>query len=395
MNVILGKDTARMATPRPSDLADLRRRLHALAEVSGREETTAAFVAEALASLQPDELLTGLGGHGVAAVFSGPGSGPTVMLRAELDALPIPETLDIDHASFSPGVAHKCGHDGHMAILLGTAERLAARPPACGRCVLVFQPAEETGQGAAALLADPRFGALKPDWIFALHNLPGHPEGAILLKEGAFAAGSAGVTIRLTGRTSHAAYPEQGRSPDRAVARLILDLINLPDRRRDSGRLALVTIVHTRIGERSFGITPGEAEVLATVRSDDDEVMAELMEGAKLAASAAAADHGLACTVSFSEEFPVTWNDPAAVRIVARAAGDLGLPVIEPRESPFRWSEDFGHLAALGRGAMIGLGAGEEHPVLHAPDFDFNDALLPVGVGLLEEIILELMRTPR
>ncbi|MGD9547127.1 MAG: amidohydrolase [Candidatus Krumholzibacteriia bacterium] len=384
-----------MATPRPFDLADLRRRLHALAEVSGREETTAAFVAEALASLHPGELLTGLGGHGIAAVFSGPGPGPTVMLRAELDALPIPETLDLDHASFSPGVAHKCGHDGHMTILLGAAQRLAARPPACGRCVLVFQPAEETGEGAAALLADPRFGALHPDWIFALHNLPGYPEGSLLLRDGPFAAGSAGVAIGLTGRTSHAAYPEQGRSPDRAVARLILDLINLPDRWRGSGRLALVTIVHTRIGERAFGITPGEAEVLATVRSDDDGVLAALKEGAREVAAAAAADHGLSCSVEFSEEFPVTTNDPRAVGIVAAAAAALHLEVIEPEESPFRWSEDFGHLAALGRGAMIGLGAGTGHPVLHAPDFDFNDALLPVGVGLLDTVTRELLGRAR
>lgn len=376
-------------------LAGIRRRLHSLAELSGKEEETAAFIIGDLGEHRPDHLLTGIGGHGVAAVFAGEEDGPTVMLRAELDALPIPETVDLDHASFSPGISHKCGHDGHMAILLGIARRLSGCRPARGRCVLVFQPAEETGRGASSMVADTRFAALDPDWVFALHNLPGYPEGTLLLRDGPFAAGSAGVTIKLTGRTSHAAYPEQGRSPDRAVARLILDLINLPDRWRGSGHLSLVTIVHTRIGERAFGITPGEAEVLATVRSDDEGILAALKEGASSAAAGAAADHGLSCSVEFSEEFPVTLNHPEAVGKVADAARALRLEVIEPQESPFRWSEDFGHLAALGKGAMVGLGAGPDHPVLHAPDFDFNDTLLPVGVALLETVTRELLGRAR
>ncbi len=209
-----------------SDLAGLRRRLHVLAERSGSEAATAAFVADRLAPARPTALLTGLGGHGVAAVFAAPGgaAGPTVVLRAELDALPIAESIELPHASRTPGCAHKCGHDGHMAVLLGVARDLAARPPARGRVVLLFQPAEETGEGAARVAADPRFRALAPDWLFALHNLPGYPEGRVLVRSGAFCAGSAGLTVTLAGATSHAAYPEQGRSPDKAMAELVLGL---------------------------------------------------------------------------------------------------------------------------------------------------------------------------
>ena len=309
------------------------------------------------------------------------------MLRAELDALPIDETLDLDHASFTPGVAHKCGHDGHMAMLLGVARRLADAPPRAGRCVLLFQPAEETGAGAAALLADPRFTTLRPDWIFALHNLPGYPENAVLIKEGSFAAASAGLTVRLSGRTSHAAYPEQGCSPDRALAGLTLDLINLPDPWRKSGRLALVTVVHSRLGRPAFGVTPGEAELLATLRADDDALLAELKEAAGAAAERQALDHGLTAALSFSEEFPATTNHPQATELARRAAGRSGLEILLPQESPFRWSEDFGRLAALGKGAMIGLGAGVDHPALHAERYDFNDNSLTCGVELLQNLV--------
>ncbi|MFO7608685.1 MAG: M20/M25/M40 family metallo-hydrolase [Candidatus Krumholzibacteriia bacterium] len=182
------------------DLVALRHRLHALAELSGAEAATAAAVADLLRACAPADLLTGLGGHGVAAVFAAPAGapGPTVVLRAELDALPIPETLDLDHASLTAGCAHKCGHDGHTAILLGVARELAATPPAGGRVVLLFQPAEETGQGAARVAADPRFLDLSPDWLFALHNLPGYPAGKVLVRAGAFCAGSAGLTVHNT-----------------------------------------------------------------------------------------------------------------------------------------------------------------------------------------------------
>ena len=370
-------------------LAALRHKLHTLAEPSGAEAATAALVTDELRACAPAALLTGLGGHGVAAVFAAPdgAAGPTVVLRAELDALPIAETVDLAHASLTPGCAHKCGHDGHMAILLGMARELAAAPPRRGRVVLLFQPAEETGAGAARVAAEPRFLALEPDWLFALHNLPGYPRGRVLVRAGAFCAGSAGLTVGLRGATSHAAYPEQGRSPDRAMAELVTGLACLPIAFEQRDQLCLVTVVHARLGAPRFGTTPGEAEVLATLRAADDGVLARLKDEAAALARKLAAAHGLGCALGWSEEFPVTWNDAAAAAHVEAAAVSAGLAVDAPDESPFRWSEDFGSLAVLGQGAMFGLGAGRRQPPLHAEAYDFPDALLDPGLRLLTALV--------
>lgn len=374
-------------------LTGLRRRLHELAELSGREARTAAFVAARLAAGRPAAVLCGLGGHGVAAVYTGAAPGPTVLLRSELDALPIDETVALRHASRAPGVAHKCGHDGHTAILLGVAARLAARRPPCGKVVLLFQPAEETGTGAAAVAADRRFTALAPDWLFALHNLPGYGAGRVLVRPGAFAAGSAGLRVRLRGRTAHAAHPEKGLSPERAMGALILALVTLPPP-SDTGALSLVTVTHARLGEPAFGIAPGEAEILATLRCDDDDALDGLRRQAEAMARSVAREHGLTCTVAWEEMFPVTVNDPAAAALVRTAARAEGLAVARPGESPFRWSEDFGVLARLGRGAMFGLGAGRRHPGLHAQEYDFNDELLPIGMALMHRLAMAALQEP-
>ena len=351
---------------------------------------------EFLSGCEPRELIGGLGGHGLAAVFAAPDNqpGPVIMLRAELDALPLDESPNCPWPSENPGCAHKCGHDGHMAILAGVARRLQTTPPASGSVILLFQPAEETGAGAAELLDDARFRALKPDWIFALHNLPGHPAWSILTRPGTFAAGSVGVKIHLRGSTSHAAYPEQGNSPDMAMAELVMGLVNLGDDADEA--LALITVVHARLGEgqngeANFGISPGEADIMATIRSDRDEVLQNLKTKAAQLAQESALKNGLKCEVEFCEEFPVTVNDAAAVDIIRQAAQELDLDVESPEESPFRWSEDFGFLTAWTRGAMFGLGAGTLHPVLHGPGFDFDDDLLLPGVAVLERICRNIL----
>jgi amidohydrolase len=375
-----------------AELIELRHRLHMRPDLSGQETGTATIVQEFLANCEPDEIHDRLGGNGLAAVFHSPDpkSGPVVMLRAELDALPLHEISDQPWSSQVNGCAHKCGHDGHMAILAGVAKRLQLQRPTSGSVILLFQPAEETGTGAAALLADARFLALKPHWIFALHNLPGHPAWSILTREGAFAAGSVGVKIKLTGTTSHAAYPEQGNSPDLALAELVLDLVNSTD--NNAHGLALVTVVHARLGEQTFGISPGDAEILATIRADRDEVLQQLKNDAAELGITVAQRHDLNCEIEFCEEFPVTMNDPEAVKIIRQVAAELDLEVESPDESPFRWSEDFGILTrwAYG-GAMFGLGAGIEHPVLHGPDYDFNDDLILPGVTIMERLCRKIL----
>jgi amidohydrolase len=182
------------------ELTAWRRRLHQHPEISNEEKMAAHEVIQFLAETRPDQVLTGLGGHGVAAIYESGKSGPTVMFRSELDALPIHELSGVAHASLTPGKSHMCGHDGHTAILAAVGRQLGRTRPARGRVVLMFQPAEETGNGAAGVVADPRFAAIAPDFAFALHNLPGVPIGQVRVKAGVVNCASRGMRIILEGK---------------------------------------------------------------------------------------------------------------------------------------------------------------------------------------------------
>jgi len=372
------------------ELVKLRRALHAGAELSDEEEATAAQVEEFLRRYQPDELLTGLGGHGLAAVFGGAAPGPTVMFRAELDALPIDEGRALDHAAIREGVSHKCGHDGHMSMLAGLAPLLQRERPLTGRVVLLFQPAEETGRGALRVLGDERFAALAPDWIFALHNLPGYPLGQLVLRRGVFAATSKGLVVELNGTSAHAAEPHLARSPALAMAQLIEALATLPQNAVALHSAAKVTTVYARLGDVAFGTTPGKATVMATLRAYHDSVMQELSRRCVHLIAGLGATWGVETEAFWTEAFPATDNADEAIDLLEEVAGALGIERVW-MEHPAPFSEDFGHLTALHRGALFGLGAGEAHPALHHPDYDFPDELLGVGTRLMWALLQRLL----
>jgi len=371
-------------------LVALRRELHAHAELAGQEEQTGRIVRGFIEQHKPDALVPDLGGEGLAAIFEGREDGPTVMFRAELDAVPVEECNGVDYLSCRPGVSHGCGHDGHMAIVAGLAARLHRHPLRRGRVVLLFQPAEETGAGAAAVLDDERFESIAPDWIFALHNLPNENFGEIQIKSGPFAAGSVGTILHFRGKTSHAAYPEQGQSPAMAVAQLIQELAALPDGLATDDAFAKLTVVHARIGEPAFGTTPGEAEVMATLRSDREEVLDRLRERVVDLAQEIGRDHRLEFRHSWTDQFPVTDNNPEAVAMVEAVAETQGVAVTLRGEA-YPWSEDFGWFTRRFKGAIFGLGAGQKYPALHSPGYDFPDELIPVGLGLFEGLIERLL----
>lgn len=373
-------------------IVTLRRELHAHPELSGKETGTAACLREFLVASSPSRLLDRLGGTGLAAVYKAPDGqpGPTVAFRAELDALPIQEVGGLPHASRRPGISHVCGHDGHMAMLCGLARSLKSEPLKAGKLVLLFQPAEETGSGSRAVLSDARWQQLGVERMVAVHNLPGHPLGQVMLRDGPITAGSIGLVVKLLGRTAHAAYPEQALSPALAMSRLVPALVSLPIDLEAHGKLALVTVVHARLGVVAFGTTPGEAEIMATLRSDEDGILDELKRRAVAAAEAEAERDGLAIEISWVEEFPVTSNEAQTVAIARRAAASAGLTIARPPESPFRWSEDFGWFTRTVPGALVGLGAGEDQPVLHSADFDFPDELLPLGIRFYRALLTEL-----
>lgn len=368
-------------------LTDWRRALHRRPELSGQEAQTARAFVEALTPTAPDRMLTGLGGHGVAAVY-GTAPGPTVMIRAELDALPIVETGTAPWATEVPGVAHLCGHDGHLTILLGLAQTVARRRPARGRVVLLGQPAEENGAGAAAVLADPRFSEIAPDWAFALHNFPGAPLGECWLKPGPMNCASVGLKITLQGRTSHASEPDKGLSPAPALARLIPALAALGPGGALTPDFRLVTITHARLGEPAFGISPGHAELWTTLRTLTDAPMAALKAQAVALAQAEAGD--LTLSLSWHDDFAACTNDADATAHLAAAIRAEGMPLAEGT-LPMRASEDFGRFGSVAKSAMFCLGAGETHPPLHAPDYDFPDALIAPGVRVFSRVIGDLL----
>lgn len=369
----------------------MRHYLHHHPELSGQEVETSEAIQQFMQRYQPAKVLTGLGGTGLAIVFEGTAKdGPTVLLRAELDALPIQETNELPYTSCKDGVSHKCGHDGHMAILVGLASLLHKFPLPSGRVILLFQPAEETGAGAAAVLAEQQFLDLKPDYVFALHNMPGLPMHQVFVRSHTFAPASVGMKVYLHGKESHAGEPENGLNPGIAMSELIQELNRLVEEKNRFTDLTLLTVIHARLGEVAFGTNPGFATVMATLRAVEQQDFNKLKSLATESAKTIALKHGLRYSIEFVEEFPATVNAPKAVELVKQAASDLGLGV-QVADRPVRWSEDFGQLTNAYTGALFGLGAGIDQPQLHHSDYDFPDELIPTGSSLFYRIAQSIL----
>lgn len=371
------------------ELTDFRRALHRMPELPGEEAETAKAVVAFIAPTRPDKVITGLGGHGVAAIFEGSEPGPTVLIRSEIDALPIQEISENPWRSATPGKAHLCGHEGHSTILCAVARSLSRQRPKRGRVVLMFQPAEENGAGAAAVIADAKFAEIRPDYSFSLHNMPGFPLGYASLAEGPMACASRGLRIRLSGKTSHASLPEDGVSPMAALARLMPALTALGAVGPLDLDFRLVTITHATMGEAAFGVAPGEAELWATLRTLRDDRMASLCADAEKLVRDAAEQSGLGVEMDYQDIFHHCDNDPEAVAIFRQAFEHEAIPHGVGR--PMRPSEDFGRFAGVSKSAMFLFGSGEASPQLHNPDFDFPDALIEPGARIFMRVVQNLL----
>jgi amidohydrolase len=371
-----------------SELINLRHLLHQNPEIAGEESATSAKILAFFANLNPDQTIQNLGGNGLAFVFKGKNPGKRSLFRAELDALPIHENGDPSYKSQTEGKAHLCGHDGHMTIICGLGEKLASQRPENGEVVLLFQPAEETGEGARRILDDPKFEQIKPDFAFALHNLPGFPLHQVVFRKGTFAAGSTGLTISLTGKTAHAAHPDAGINPSQAVAQLIQLLPKLPLKLKT---FALVTIIHVEIGSLAFGTSAGKGSLSLTIRAFDQIDLESLIEMITEKTKSIASAEKLGCEFSFLEQFAVSKNDPKAAKIAEGIIKELNLEILEKPE-PFRWSEDFGLFSQSCPSYLFGLGSGENCPQLHEPTYDFPDELIETGVKIFEGIAREMSK---
>lgn len=369
-----------------SELVSFRKQLHAAPELSGEEAQTAKKIVEELKKYSPSEIIEELGGHGIAVIFNGQTAGKTTLFRAELDALPIQETNTFPHASITKGVSHKCGHDGHATILVGLAKTISENPLKKGKVVLLFQPAEENGAGASAILNDRKFTPIKPDQIFSLHNVPGFNKGTIVCKEGTFTASVSSIVIKLKGKTAHAAEPENGINPDLAISELISSIKNkaVPEKEKDN--FNVITTVYANLGSKDYGISAGEGEVHFTVRTWEVEKLEVLKKEIETAIEKISTKHQLEHHIEWVYEFTANENKKEAVDLIKKAAIENKLE-FQQKKYPFKWGEDFGIFTQVFNGAMFGLGAGKNTPALHNPDYDFPDELLPLGIGMFYSIL--------
>ena len=367
-------------------LTSFRRELHAHPELAHSEYATAERVVTFMQQFNPTEIVTGIGGTGVIVTFDSGVEGPTMLFRCELDALPITE-VDVDgYASTTVGVSHKCGHDGHMAMIAGLGEALAERPLTRGVVHLLFQPAEETGTGAAAVLNDEAFSRFTPDFAVAIHNMPGFPMHSIVIKPGSITAAVRSFVVRFTGRVAHASEPEKGENPSLAVADLLREADALVIADQHDPEFRLVTPVHVSIGSIAYGIAAGEGEVHFTIRTATNQGLADLQAEITAIAEHVAERDRLSVEIEVVEDFFANVNDPDVTERVRRAAESCGHDIITP-EVGMRAGEDFGLFTERFPCCLVLLGAGEEHLPIHNAGYDFPDELILTGVELFEQIV--------
>ena len=315
-------------------------------------------------------------------------SGRKIAFRADMDALPMEEGVELPHASTHAGVAHKCGHDGHTAILLRLAQLIAEQGPRADRnYILIFQPEEETGTGSQKILDSGILQQYNIRAIYGLHNLPGFPLGTVVLNRHTFAAASTGVIYRLTGRATHASTPEKGLNPGLAVAEIIQQLTHLNSQPNALGEdFYQTTLICVQLGEEAFGTAAGDAEVMFTLRAYTNDAMEHLLNNANTLVGEIASRHPLALSHTLREPFRATENNSAHVEHIEEHCGCRSQYIL----TPFRWSEDFANYLLHFPGAMFGIGSGEHHVELHHPDYDFPDSLIQPAA----QVFLHLLNAP-
>ncbi len=366
-------------------LQGVRQHLHKHPELSGIEYQTQQFLkkqCEGLSGLKIQELA----GTGLLATLDSGKAGPCILIRADIDALPIQEINEFIHRSESDGVSHKCGHDGHAAVLLGLVRLWAEKGLDKGCIHFLFQPAEENGRGAAGVLAEKEKISPKPNKVYAFHNLPGYPLHQVVCRPGSFTAAADSIVLELQGKTSHAAEPELGLNPALAMADIIqaYEELMVPDPANPN--FQLLTPVFAKMGEKSYGVSAGQASLHYTLRTWSNEVMASLKSHCESLAKQAATKHGLQLQISYTESFFSNQNDTEAVKHIQQGAEQLSLRY-EERPYPFKWGEDLDRLSQTYGGAMFGIGSGEDCPALHNPDYDFPDEIIETAVKMFNAIL--------
>lgn len=356
----------------------LRRELHMHPELSYQEVCTKQHLMNFLKEHTTKLKIIDKGKYFYAKYVAGEGR-ETIAFRADFDALPIPETIELPWKSKVPGVSHKCGHDGHSATLAGFAlevDKLGADK----NIIFLFQHAEETGQGGiecAEVIMEEQI-----DEIYGYHNMSGIELGAVHVIDGTAHFASKGMSIEMIGSPAHASQPEDGINPSFAIARIIETIPSVTSAKRYIG-LVLCTIVQVDIGSENYGIAAHKGALRLTIRAEKETDLNELQQEIKNLATKLAVEQGLEVYFYDRDEFPETVNDKVSNDKVRQVATQKGFPLRE-LTTPYRASEDYGHYLKRVKGAYFYIGNGETYPSIHTYEYDFRDEIIEVGVEMFK-----------
>lgn len=356
-----------------------RRDLHAHPEFGFEEKCTSAFVAAKLRAFGLDEVVEGVGGTGVVGTLRRGAGNRAIALRADMDALRIAEQARHGYSSQNPGVMHACGHDGHTAMLLGAAKMLASEGGFDGTVRFIFQPAEEWGKGALAMLDDGLMSRFPFDEIFGLHNMPGLPVGHFETRPGPIMSAEDNFEIVLRGLGGHAARPHGGREVLVAACALVTNLQTIVSRRLSPADISVVSVTEL-LTDGTRNALPGFARILGDARSFRPEVSAEIEKQMRVIAEGTALTYNCTAEVTYTREFVPLINDADATQAALEAAVSVFAPrAINGQCEIVTASEDFARFLDHVPGCFAYIGNGEGSAPLHNPSFDFNDAALIHG----------------
>jgi amidohydrolase len=366
------------------DIMAWRHDIHEHPELLYDVHRTAAFVADRLREFGCDEVVTGLGRTGVVGVIKGnrPGTGGDVKvigLRADMDALPIEEDTQLAYASKTPGKMHACGHDGHTAMLLGAARYLAETRNFAGDAVVIFQPAEEGGAGAAAMIKDGLMDRFAIDQVYGMHNGPGLPIGSFAIRPGPIMAATDAIDIRIEGKGGHAARPHLCIDPVLAGAQLIAALQSIVSRSIDPLESAVISICEFHAGN-ARNVIPQTVELKGTIRTLKADVRTLVEKRIREVAAGIAQITGTKIDIDYERGYPVTVNHASQTEIATRIAKDIAGDTNVYETPPMMGAEDFAYMLEARPGAFIFCGNGDSAG-LHHPAYNFNDEAIVYGTS--------------
>lgn len=363
-----------------------RRDIHAHPELRFQEYRTAALVAELLRGFGCDEVVVGVGKTGVVGVIHGrqTTTDMAVGFRADMDALPLQEITGLAHASVHSGKMHACGHDGHTAILLGAAKYLSETRNFNGTVVVIFQPAEEGGGGAKAMLADGIMGRWNIQEVYGMHNWPGIPVGQFAVREGAQMAAADFFEINITGKGGHAALPQLAVDTTLAASHVVVAVQSIVSRSIDPLKTVVVSVCGMRSDSDTFNVIPGLIILRGTVRYFDPLVQTQVIDRLTSLAENTAKAFGALAEVTYTPCVPPTINSPEAAERAANIALTVSGSVIRDQD-PVMPGEDFADMLAERPGAFLFIGNGDS-AALHNPAYEFNDDAIPAGCSWFSEM---------